>query len=75
MNWKYFYSSVKGTSHIASNTPKQDNCGICVFKDYLIATIADGAGSAKYSDLSSKLFVSCLSEKLNNGLQTIILKV
>lgn len=76
MGWKYFYSSVKGTSHIASNTPKQDNCKICVFKDYLIATVADGAGSAKYSDLSSKfickLFVRKTKQWLtNNNLEDI----
>ncbi len=71
MGWKYFYSSVKGTSHIASNTPKQDNCKICVFKDYLIATVADGAGSAKYSDLSSKfickLFIRKTKQWLTNN--------
>lgn len=76
MGWKYFYSSVKGTSHIASNTPKQDNCKICVFKDYLFATVADGAGSAKYSDLSSKfickLFVRKTKQWLtNNNLEDI----
>lgn len=66
MNWKYFYSSVKGTSHIASNTAKQDNCKSLLLtlndKNYLVCAVADGAGSAKYSDLSSnficKLFIA-----------------
>lgn len=63
MSWKYFYSSVKGTSHIASNTLKQDNCEICLFKDYLISAVADGAGSAKYSDLSSKFICKLFVKK------------
>lgn len=76
MDWKYFYSSVKGTSHIASNTPKQDSCEICVFKNHLISTVADGAGSAKYSDLSSKfickLFVRKTKQWLaNNNLENL----
>lgn len=80
MNWKYFYSSVKGTSHIASNTPKQDNCEIYMFKDYLIATVADGAGSARYSDLSSKfickLFIRKTKQRLtNNNLEDLTREV
>lgn len=81
MNWKYFYSSVKGTSHIASNTLKQDSCEICEFNNYLVSAVADGAGSAKHSDLSSKfickLFVRkskqwLISNKLENLTRAII---
>lgn len=71
MSWKYFYSSVKGTSHIAANTPKQDSCKICMLDDYLISAVADGAGSAKHSDLSSrficKLFVKKTKQWLANN--------
>lgn len=70
MSWKYFYSSVKGTSHLASNTPKQDNCEIYIFKDYLISTIADGAGSAKYSDMSSKFICKLFVRKTKQWLES-----
>ncbi|MCM1265840.1 MAG: protein phosphatase 2C domain-containing protein [Candidatus Gastranaerophilales bacterium] len=70
MSWKYFYSSVKGTSHLASNTPKQDNCEICVFKDCFISTVADGAGSAKYSDMSSKFICKLFVRKTKQWLES-----
>jgi len=65
MDWKYFYSSVKGTSHISNGSEKQDNCDSEMFNingnNYLVSVVADGAGSAKYSDISSayicKLFI------------------
>ncbi|MCR5260600.1 MAG: protein phosphatase 2C domain-containing protein [Candidatus Gastranaerophilales bacterium] len=57
MSYKYYYSSVKGTSHIKTDTPKQDSLYVFGFvsdkKHYLISAVADGAGTAKYSDISS----------------------
>ena len=75
MNWKYFYASVKGTSHITNGTKKQDNCKVCELNikecTYLVCAVADGAGSAKYSDLSSnficKLFVKKTKKWLENS--------
>lgn len=76
MSWKYFYSSVKGTSHIASNTLKQDSCEICEFNNYLVSAVADGAGSAKHSDLSSKFICKLFVRKskqwlINNKLEDL----
>lgn len=74
MNWKYIYSSVKGSSHEATNMPKQDNCKSCVLmingKDYLVSTMADGAGSAKHSDLSSKFICKLFVRKTKQWLET-----
>ena len=73
MNWKYIYSSVKGSSHEATNTPKQDNCKNCILlingKDYLVSAVADGAGSAKYSDLSSKFICKLFIRKTKQWLE------
>ncbi len=56
--WKYAYASEIGTSHIKSQIAKQD---YCLIKEeeinnspYLFCAVSDGAGSAKYSDSSSK---------------------
>ena len=58
MRWKYFYASVKGTSHEKTNTLKQDSCSVenveINNENYLVIAVADGAGSAKKSDISSK---------------------
>lgn len=65
-DFQYAFASEIGTSHINSNTAKQDYCLVKEFSKnsskYLICCVADGAGSAKYSDLSSK-FISKLFVK------------
>ena len=74
MEWKYIYSSTKGTSHEATNIPRQDNCKINVYtingKDYLVSAVADGAGSAKHSDLSSKYICNLFLKKTENWLKS-----
>ena len=73
MGYKFYYSSQIGTSHIKTNTPKQDDLGIlnCVIndKEYLISAVADGAGSAKYSQISSKHICKFLIKKMQNWLK------
>ncbi len=80
MNWKYIVSSVKGTSHEATNVPKQDNYKTSILtingNNYLVCAVADGAGSAKHSDISSnficKLFVHKTKLWLeNNNIENI----
>ena len=67
MNYRYYHSSQIGSAHIKSNTPKQDDLGVfdCVINDknYLISVLADGAGSAKYSEISSKHICRFLIKK------------
>jgi len=57
MSYKYYYSSVKGTSHEETDTPKQDSLRVFSLtvdkKDYFISVVTDGAGTAKFSDKSS----------------------
>ena len=73
MSWKYFHSSIKGTSHIENNTEKQDSCLAENFSfnnnSYLVCAVADGAGSAKYSDLSSKFICKLFNKKAKNWLK------
>ncbi len=57
MSWKAIAQSVKGTSHIKGRLPCQDSGNYIVIDDILIGAVADGAGSAKYSDIGSELAV------------------
>lgn len=70
--WKYAYASVIGTSHINSNTTKQDFCKVeeYLVNDvmYLLVAVADGAGSAKYSDASSKYICKLFTRKAKSWL-------
>jgi len=53
--WRYTGQSVAGTSHHKSGTPCQDSHRIEIMDDILIATVSDGAGSAKYSEIGSEI--------------------
>jgi len=73
MSYKYYYSSIKGTSHEKTNTPKQDDLCVSCFDvnntKYLISAVADGAGTAKHSDISSKHICKFLNKRMSNWLK------
>lgn len=54
-SWRYTGQSVAGTSHHKSGTPCQDSHCIEIIDNILIATVSDGAGSAKHSEIGSEL--------------------
>jgi hypothetical protein len=60
--WKLVFGSVPGTSHIESGLPCQDYCAGAVCGTTLVATYADGAGSAELSQLGSKAAVNRFME-------------
>ena len=56
--WSVIGSSVIGNSHISMNLPCQDNCKYeYIGEDWGIAVTSDGAGSAKRSEIGSKIVV------------------
>jgi Protein phosphatase 2C len=57
MKWKAIGSSVEGTSHKQGNIPCQDYSEHKVIDDVIVGAVADGAGSAKFSDIGAKLAV------------------
>lgn len=77
-SWNYFLASVKGTSHNASGLPKQDSVMVSTFSvdnnEYLVGVVADGAGSAKYSDASSKFICKYFIKRTKNWLKRKELK-
>ena len=77
-SWNYFLASVKGTSHESSNLPKQDSVMVSTFSvdnnEYLVGVVADGAGSAKYSDASSKFICKYFIKRTKNWLKRKELK-
>jgi hypothetical protein len=73
-DWKYTYVSVIGTSHKKLDSPCQDSSKCQVIKDsygeeVLVAVVADGAGSARFSDqgasLACSLFVNEVTKFLD----------
>lgn len=53
-NWKIAGASTQGTSHLKLSTPCQDSHAYAQFPDgTLVIAVADGAGSAKHSELGS----------------------
>ncbi|MEH2425483.1 MAG: PP2C family serine/threonine-protein phosphatase [Nostoc sp.] len=57
MNWKAVARYAIGTSHQNQGIRCQDYGDYRIFNDVIIGAVADGAGSAKYSDIGSKLAV------------------
>ena len=56
--WVIVGASVKGNGHIQSDMPCQDNNKFELYENgWGIAVVSDGAGSAKHSDLGSKVVV------------------
>ncbi|MEH1945003.1 MAG: PP2C family serine/threonine-protein phosphatase [Nostoc sp.] len=66
MNWKAVARSASGTSHQKQEIDCQDYGDYRIFDDVIVGTVADGAGSAKHSDVGAKLAVEtvlkCFSE-------------
>ena len=57
MKWKAVARSAIGTSHQKQGIVCQDYGHSCILDDVIVGAVADGAGSAKYSDIGSKLAV------------------
>ncbi|WP_427160530.1 PP2C family serine/threonine-protein phosphatase [Aliinostoc sp. HNIBRCY26] len=57
MGWKAITRSATGTSHQSQKMPCQDYGCSRIFNDVIVGAVADGAGSAKYADVGSKLTV------------------
>ncbi len=57
MAWRAIARSSIGTSHQKQNMPCQDYGGCKILNDVIVGAVADGAGSAKYSDIGAKLAV------------------
>ncbi|ABA24845.1 conserved hypothetical protein (plasmid) [Trichormus variabilis ATCC 29413] len=66
MGWKAIARSAMGTSHQIQKISCQDYGCYHIFNDVIVGVVSDGAGSAKYSDIGSKLAVKtvikCFSE-------------
>ncbi len=62
MTWKAIARSAIGTSHQKQQMPCQDYSGYKIINNALIGAVADGAGSAKYSDVGAKLAVETVLE-------------
>ncbi len=74
--WRVTGASVVGASHLKLQTPCQDYCGyqFCILgsERVLVIGIADGAGSAKSSDIGSQETVEHLLRQIaNSGLGLI----
>jgi len=69
MAWRAVARSEIGTSHQKQQMPCQDYGDYRIFKDVIVGAVADGAGSAKYSDVGAKLAVETVLNYLSEHLQ------
>lgn len=64
MNWKAIARSAIGTSHQKQQMICQDYGGYKIIDNAVIGAVADGAGSAKHSDIGAKLAVNTVLETI-----------
>jgi hypothetical protein len=62
MTWKAISCSARGTSHQKQNLPCQDYGNYKIIDKTIISAVADGAGSAKHSDIGAKVAVEKVLE-------------
>lgn len=81
MAWKKVVHFAEGTSHKKQGICCQDYGKSCIIGDTIIGAVADGAGSAKYSDVGAKIAVKTALEYLSSeihkkkiGLKDIIFR-
>lgn len=65
MSWRAIARYAPGTSHLKLNMPCQDYGDYRIFNDVIVGAVADGAGSAKYSDIGAKLAVETVIKYLS----------
>lgn len=70
--WKYIGASVAGKSHIEKGTPCQDSSVVatCADGNILVAIVSDGAGSARHSEIGSRLVCHTILEEITNYVQS-----
>ena len=65
--WRHIAQSLQGPSHVAAGSPCQDSHAVRVFgagdQQALLACVADGAGSAKHSEVGSAIACETLVER------------
>ena len=67
MNWKAIARSATGTSHRKQKMPCQDYGDYKMIDDAIVGVVADGAGSAKHSDIGAKLAVNTVLEVISKS--------
>lgn len=73
MSWRIVGASVAGTSHAANSTPCQDaHCVTVIGDEWLILTVADGAGSAAYGGDGAALACEQAVTEIASALETDI---
>jgi hypothetical protein len=71
--WRHIAQSLQGPSHLADGTCCQDANRVCILGDAatssLVACVADGAGSAKFSDVGSRIACDAIVDNATSYLE------
>lgn len=67
--WNCIKSAIQGKSHIYDNTPCQDKVFIMNYNDTCIISLADGAGSAKYSHLGAEAITKFICQNMDSNFE------
>jgi hypothetical protein len=68
--WRHIAESLQGPSHVVDGTCCQDSNGVCLLGEKaaatLVACVADGAGSARFSNVGARIACDTVLENATN---------
>ena len=67
--WNCIKTAIQGKSHIVDNTPCQDKVFSLNYNDNCIVSLADGAGSAKYSHLGAEAVTKFICHDIDRNFE------
>lgn len=67
--WNCIKSAIQGKSHIYDDTPCQDKVFAINYNDTCIISLADGAGSAKYSHLGAEAITKFICQNMDSSFE------
>lgn len=67
--WNCIKTAIQGKSHIVDNTPCQDKVFSLNYNDNCIVSLADGAGSAKYSHLGAEAVTKFICQDIDRNFE------
>ena len=67
--WNCIKSAIQGKSHIFDNIPCQDKVFSLNYNDICIVSLADGAGSAKYSHIGAESVTKYICQNMENNFE------
>ena len=69
-SWKVVIGTARGHAHQVQNLPNQDAAEFCIYSEWLVAVVCDGAALAARSDVGAKHGARFVSQRVAEQLES-----